>query len=427
MWCALAAWSCGSAPRAAVANAIERGHLEEALDAYERFRAHDGADVDLLAQIAGVVLETEARSADRDRRRAAITELAMAGTAGEPVLRRIVRVRGPGRALALEVLARRGDPSAMRELRGLADEGDPDVRAAAVIAMDPELDRALLLEAIAAPQAQIRERAAERLGAMAPDGEARIALELAARVDPEPAVRRSAVRALGSYGSSAVSALRERLGDPVPSVRMAAVEALVRADRQAARTMLGALLETPTSAQGIEAARLLATPDREGVPGDPLARAYLRQALLAGDPNLRSQAAIALASIPASAEMVTVLRVALERESDPGVRLALARALMRQPGSEREARATLRVLMSGGTTMTALQAAVLLGAEGDTDAHAVLVAFLSRPDPALRRVAARALAREARRPDDARTALRDPDPSVRIAAAGGILAASVAG
>jgi hypothetical protein len=45
----------------------------------------------------------------------------------------------------------------------------------------------------------------------------------------------------------------------------------------------------------------------------------------------------------------------------------------------------------------------------------------------VRRVAARSLARDALRPDEARTALRDEDPLVRINAAGGILAASVAG
>jgi HEAT repeat protein len=53
------------------------------------------------------------------------------------------------------------------------------------------------------------------------------------------------------------------------------------------------------------------------------------------------------------------------------------------------------------------------------------VAALADPDALARRVAARALAREARAPHRARSALRDPDPLVRIAAAGGILAASV--
>jgi hypothetical protein len=41
----------------------------------------------------------------------------------------------------------------------------------------------------------------------------------------------------------------------------------------------------------------------------------------------------------------------------------------------------------------------------------------------VRRVAARALARDAREPDAARVALRDEDQSVRLSAAGGILAA----
>jgi HEAT repeat protein len=423
------AWTiggCGSAPRAAVASAIERGRIEEALDAYDRFRDHDGADVALLAQVAALVLQTEALGEEPERRRAAIQELALAGTAGEPVLRRVVREGGAGRVLALEVLARRGDASARTELRGLADDEDPETRAAAILAMDRVEDRELLLEAVASPFARIRERACERLGAIAPDREARMALEHASRVDPDPSVRGAAVRALGAYGEPAVSTLRERLGDPTAGVRMAAVEALLRADRAQARVILGALLEMPTSAQGIEAARLLAAPTRDGTPGDLGARAYLRQALFAGEASLRAQAGVALVSIPGSEEMVGPLREALERERDPGVRLSLARALLRQPGAQRDARAALRALMRGGTTMTALQAATVLAAERDADAIAVLAAFLSRPDPALRRVAARSLARDAMRPDDARLALRDDDPSVRIAAAGGILAASAA-
>lgn len=425
--CAIAWSGCGSAPRGAVASAIDRGEIDEAFAAYERMRASDGPDLSLLGMIAALVLDREARSDDRDARRAAVQELTSAGTAGDSTLRSLATSAGPVRVIALEALARRGDDRARIELRALADDEDADARAAAILGMDAVEDRALLLEAMASPQARARENAAERLGGAAPDTDARLALENAARVDPEAGVRIAAVRALGGFGSASVGALRERLGDPVAGVRMSAVEALLRADRDQARDILGALLATPTSAQGIEAARLLATPGAGATtPDDPGARTYLRQALLASDPNLRSQAGVALVSLPGSEEYLGVLREALAREADPGAKLSIARALLRQRGAETEAREALRALAAGGPTMTSLQAAAILAGERDGDAAHTIAGFLGAPDPMLRRTAARALARDAMRPDDVRSALRDHDATVRIGAAGGILAALAA-
>lgn len=433
----LGAGGCGaSAPRAAVASAVDRGDVDEALEAYERFRAHDGADADLLGRVAALILEREARSDDRERRRAAVQELALAGTAGAPILEALARGGGAAQVPALETLARRGDERALLLLRAMADSEDAEARTASVVAMDPEADRALLLDAIRWPEARARERAAEVLARRGDDGEVRDALEDVSRVDPEPSVRAAAVRALGGFGPAALGALGERLSDPVGSVRMAAVEALLRADRDQARVMLGSLFEVPTSTQGIEAARLLATPPRgsagedggdAAVIDDRGARAYLRQALHASEPSLRAQAGVALVSIPGSAEMIAPIRDALARESDPGAKLSLARALLRQGGDAREdARRALRELMQSEGTMDALMAAAVLAGDGEGDAAGVLAAFLARPDPVLRRAAARALARDALRPDDARGALRDHDASVRISAAGGILAASAA-
>jgi hypothetical protein len=77
--------------------------------------------------------------------------------------------------------------------------------------------------------------------------------------------------------------------------------------------------------------------------------------------------------------------------------------------------------------MTGVQAAAILAAEEDRSAIAFLRRSLRHDDAIVRRVAARSLARDALRPDEARAALRDSDALVRINAAGGILAASVAG
>jgi hypothetical protein len=430
--CALLGGCGASAPRAAVASAVDRGEVDEAIDAYERLRANDGPDAELLARVAALVLMREARGDDRDSRRAAVQELGFAGTAGEPFLRELARGDGAARILALETLARRGDEGAKLHLRALADSDDADERAASVLGMDAEQDRALLLEAITWPAPAARQNAAVALASLAPDGEARDALEGVSRGDPEPGVRAAAVRSLGAYGPPALTALRERLSDPVGSVRMAAVEALMRADRDQARVILGSLFEMPASTQGIEAARLLAMPGRDARTGDDRgegdegARAYLRQALSAREPSLRAQAGVALVSLPGAEEMIGALREALARESDAGAKLSIARALLRQRGAEGDAREALRALMGESGTMNALQAAAVLADDGASDAGAAaetLAELLTRPDPVLRRTAARALARDARRPDDARAALRDHDASVRISAAGGILAA----
>lgn len=78
--------------------------------------------------------------------------------------------------------------------------------------------------------------------------------------------------------------------------------------------------------------------------------------------------------------------------------------------------------------MARVQAAALLAEDGDAEARAVLSDVLASDAPSiLRRTAARALARDARMPDAARRAMADDDPLVRIHAAGGILAAAVAG
>lgn len=422
---AACASGCGGAARGRVASAVDRGSVDEALEAYERMREADGADPDLLGRIAALILEQAARDADRALSRQAIQELAAAGTRGDPVLRALAEEDGAWRVLALEALARRGDRGAAIELRSFSDDEDPEARAASVLGMDPEDDRALLLDALGWPQPRARENAASALAALAPDGEVRARIEETSRVDPDPGVRAAAVRALGAYGSAAVSALRERLSDPQPSVRSAAVDALIRADRDEAWAALGSLFATPASAQGVEAARLMLLRQREG-DEDRGARAYLLSALRASEPALRAQTAVALVSLPPAEDARDALREALAAESDPGTQLSLARALGRQPGAEQEAEAALRTLMQAGLEMSALQAAALLAEDGDQAATGVLAAFLGRPDPSLRRAAARALARDAMRPDDAREALRDHDASVRIGAAGAILAAAAA-
>lgn len=420
--------ACGASPRARVIAALAREEPSGALDAYETFRASEGADPGLLGRVAALRLEREARSEELDVRRAAVQQLALAGVAGAPSLRKLASLPGvaPARLEALEALARRGDVDARLALRALADHADPAVADLAILGMDPTLDRALLLERARDARPRARREAIERLRDAVGQAEVRDALMTAARVDADPSVRAAAVRALARAGAEGVPMLRERLGDPDASVRMAAVAALVEADPAGGRLALGAMLAVAPDPAGIEAARLLvlAGPGPEGLPGPDAGRLFLRRALAAGDPSLRAQAGVAIASLqPDRGAPWAALREGLAAERNPEVRFALSRALFRH--APEAARPALRALLAVAPPMVRVQAATLLASAGDDVARAVLEDVLASEEPSIvRRTAARALARDALAPDAARTALRDADPMVRIYSAGGILAAS---
>ncbi|MGE0791020.1 MAG: HEAT repeat domain-containing protein [Sandaracinaceae bacterium] len=422
--------ACGTGPRARVAAAADTGHFDPAYAAYLELERSEGADEELLARVAGALLEEEAGETDDARSRAALSQLTLAGTAGEPILDRLSRAsgRGPGRRGALEILARRGREHAILALRAMADDPDPAAVTSSVLGMDPEADRALLLASLDATHGPLRAAAAARLAPVADRAEVREALEEMARVDPLPSARAAAVRSLARAGEGALDALRERLSDADGSVRTAAVDAIFEADRAAARETLGPLLAIAPSASGIEAARLLAEPDPNGANEEDaaLARAFLQRALTASDAALRAQAGVALAGLSLAAESPTgAVLAALETEQDPFVKLSFARALARR--ARERAFAVLEELL-GAEGMPRAQAAALLATERHERAIEVLREIVgnAEADSIDRRTAVRALARDAMRPDLAERSLLDDDALVRIHAAGGILAAAAA-
>lgn len=416
---------CGAGLRGRIADAAHAGDFAGAHASYDELRASDGDDEDLLAFVAEALLVSEARSSDAARRQAAVQQLALAGTRGREPLERLA-ADAPADTDALVALARVGHRDARRLLRGLADSTDPSVRAASVLGMAVDDDRALLLAWCADPAREVRDAACGRLGELAPDTEILETLAERARIDPESSVRATAVRALGRFGEPAVLSLRDRLSDAEPRVRAAALESLLRAAREEGRAAVASLLETPTSASTVEAARLLATTlDRGAPPTDAdrsSARTHLLGALGHPDAGLRGQAALALVSIAPDEDTTRTLRSLVESEPDVGVRLSLARALL--PRAEDVARAALRRLLAEDHGMTGAQAAVVLAGAGDDEGLARLRADLGTSDATIRRVVVRALARDALRPVEVRTALDDEDPLVRIQAAGGILAAA---
>ncbi len=413
--------ACSSGPRARVQSALDARDLDAARGAYERFRAIDGEDVALMGRVAALLLRAEAESDDAGRRDAALAQLRLGGVAALPTLEALARGQRPvARAAALADVLRLGRAWARPYLAALADSDDPAIHARALAALDPAQDGSSLRVALGDPHPEVREAAARALDHEGLDDATLLALAEVARVDPERGVRVAATRALGAYGPGAIEALRGRLGDPFSSVRLAAVDALLRADIATGVAAVSGLLAAPPSPAGIEAARRLASlPEIDDVNRSG-ARAYLRAALHTGAANLRSQTAVALASL-ADASMDASLREALATEQTRGVRLGLARALSRR--EPELARPVLRELMSGAD-MPAIQAAGLLAAFGADAAVERLELALAGSDRLLRRVAIRLMAVDAGRPERVLPLLSDPDPLVRIHAAGGILSAA---
>jgi HEAT repeat protein len=434
----------GDLDRALAARSVPR-----ALDAYDRQHGRGRGDREALARVAALLLEEEGDADDPARAAAALTQLTLAGTAGRRSLAYLGdHARRPGqRARALLALVRAGDLEARAGLRSYLRDPDVDARAAAHAALRFPADATLLTQGLGAAAASVRVAACEGIAAGATlPAYLRLRLGELSRVDPSPQVRAAATRALGLGRSEAVAALRERLSDADPGVRAAAVTALVRADRRAALAALGPLLGGPPTPTAIDAARALAAPPpprraddeaddardpaAEGLdaPPDPEAlgrdaRAFLLRALESPDAAVRSAAALAVVSLPDEPGLAEGLGRVLG-DTDTGVRLYAASALVGHPRLGARAREALSALLAADGPHR-LQAAVALAETGSREARRVLVAALADPDALARRVAARALAREARAPHRARSALRDPDPLVRIAAAGGILAASV--
>lgn len=269
----------------------------------------------------------------------------------------------------------------------------------------------------------VRAASAERLGALGPDdGEALALLTELVRSDGNAPVRARAARALGSYDTAAFEPLRERLSDPEGSVRMSAIEALARADRERARGTLLDLLQAGVNADTLEAARVLASVPTEtaGASDRAAAMAHLLSGLSAPTPDLRAQAAVALVGTPGEDDALEPLRAALAREADGTAMLSLGRALLRRQEREPSALAALRQLV-GAAGMTAVQAAVELSEEDDVVGLETLRAMAhGGSEPSVRAVAIHALGR--RHPAELVALLHDEDVAVRLAAAGAITA-----
>jgi HEAT repeat protein len=342
----------------------------------------------------------------------------LTATLGDPILdRRLApRLVDPDptvRALAACALAPEVELAAPLCAAAL-DEPDPEARLAALDGVTALRDAAeRVLGRARDPDARVRARAAERLGALKPDG-AHAAVE-ALLADGDAGVRAAALGACAALGGpGALGAVEHALGDAALGVRLAALQALVRLSDDAAR--LTALAGGPDAFVALRAAVQLA---RRGQPGATLLRARDAVARAAGDRRWELRAAAMNAAGELGAAGLAPARAAL-RDPAPEVRLAAASVLSRSDdaGALAAARAAL---VSALSTPLGLEAAAELTRLGDARGAAALDAGARAADPSLRRRAIALLGSVAGSTEPLRRALADADAGVRLGAAEALL------
>jgi HEAT repeat protein len=129
-----------------------------------------------------------------------------------------------------EELAGRSDPEAMAEIVRLLEDRHPLVAVGALEALEERADPAFLQHAATGlkhPVPLVREYACRLAGALRrPEG---VPVLVGALKDPEPSVRRAALKALAKHGADAVvlKPLVEAVGDKDPSVSWTAHDLLL--------------------------------------------------------------------------------------------------------------------------------------------------------------------------------------------------------
>ena len=325
------------------------------------------------------------------------------------------------RRRAAASLGSRGRTSAIPVLTPLLEDPDWGVRQAAIESLGRIEDASaapLLVAAITGADrvpdtdgaTAVRAAAGEALGRLGP---AAVPVLLEALRGRHVKLRETAIGALGAVGGPAVVAtLGDMVADDRSRVRQAAMTALVRAAGPEAVPALSRALahRDPTTRR--------CAADALGTRHESAAVDAVKAALADPDRTVRDAAVRALASI-GTAEAASALVVGLER-GDRDLQAASAAALKSfdwTPAGAAER--VVHAILHGRFDETTAQGAA---------AAAPLVAMLADRDPSMRRGALEALGRLAE-PQTAQAigaAFRDPEASVRQAAAAALAALGAA-
>ncbi len=313
----LSALGCSGAT-VQVRRAAERGDLAGALRLYNDYVEERGdGDPDLLAEVALATLKAAAESDDARLRSAGFSALRGIGVHARDALEALATRPGVVGDRAASVLFeldnRSGRPP--ERLRAALRSGDTERRVAALVTLQGPRGLGRLIRLSRDPDATLRAAVVRALARRR--GEPAAARALIARLaeDTDPPVRSAAVMALGGHGDDAVETLRAALTDADPIVRLAAPAALMAASHDAAVEALNPLLTPEMTNLSIEAARVLASRHDEAaeryiVGALHHARAALRPQAAVAAQSLSDAQLASLAPLMADPDTEVSIRVA---------------------------------------------------------------------------------------------------------------------
>lgn len=314
-----------------------------------------------------------------------------------------------GGAAASIVLFEAGFTEGLRDAAPQIEDGA--WRAYAVrLATTPD-KRQFVYVALSDPDARVR-RAALRVVQQSPlptDGKELLKV---VRLDPDPALKRTALETLGETGDmTTLVAARDYRDEMVETTRLAFVQALNAppARRRGGEQLLIGILESNDSLEGEVAASLLFN---DATASRGYARARLLSSLRDGS---SSERLLALATLPPNDPEVRIEIQKFANGSEPYLRTAALELYLKQNFSAALASEHLQAI-AASKDADAYEASSILALHGDANALARVERQLSAAESSERLAAARLLFKRERWSSVAR-ALTDDHPAVRLALA----------
>lgn len=326
-------------------DALAAGPRDAALAAYDAAPA--GERTDLVVGVARSRLARALAEGDASTRRALFARLTRSGEGARALLEALASEDDADLASrALLALAMRGDDGARKRLARLAGDADEAVAERARIARAMRADREAALEHLRATGPEERIAALRAIRREDADDLASVLLDVARR-DPEPTVRASACRALPALAASDRGALRDVVdAASAASVVTACTKRLLEDASATERAAFVESLPSDLDERAIARAQAAITviDADDGATFDELV-AYVLRGLDAARPSIRAAAAALLGALREREDVSARLRLALEHDTEPVVRLAVAAALRDAPDARASVREALRALV----------------------------------------------------------------------------------